>query len=74
MLVLSRKSGESIFIGDDIEIIVTKVENGNVRIAISAPRDLLVFRGELIDHVEALREKFAVQQKPFRKSPIAPHS
>jgi len=67
MLVLSRKSGESIFIGDDIEIRVTRVEYGDVRIAISAPKELLIVRGELMGHVEELREKFGVRKKklPF---------
>jgi len=68
MLVLSRKLGESIFIGDDIEIVVTKIEYGDVRIAISAPKDLLIVRGELMEHVEELRERFGMRKKPSRKT------
>jgi len=63
MLVLSRKPDESIFIGDDIEIRVTRVEYDNVRIAISAPKNLLIVRGELMDHVEELRERFVMRKK-----------
>ena len=68
MLVLSRKTGESIFIGDDIEIVVTRIEYSDVRIAISAPKELLIVRGELMRHVEELREKFGVQKKPSQKT------
>ena len=38
MLVVTRKQGESILIGDDIEISVSKIEDGSVKIAIQAPR------------------------------------
>jgi len=63
MLVLSRKPGESIFIGDDIEIVVTKTDYGSARIAISAPREVLIVRGELMDRAEELREKFVMRKK-----------
>ena len=72
MLVLSRKPGESIFIGEDIEIRITRIKySSSVQIAISAPRDVLVVRSELIDDVEELRKKFGIRRKPFRKSSIA---
>jgi carbon storage regulator len=47
MLVLSRKVGEAIRIGDDIEVVVLGAHNGRVKIGISAPRHVDVFRGEL---------------------------
>jgi len=68
MLVLSRKPGESIFIGDDIEIVITRIEYNEVRIAISAPKDLLIVRGELMDHVEELRERFGIRKRPAQKT------
>ena len=47
MLVLSRKENESILIGDDIVIIVTRIQGNRVRFAIEAPGDIRIHRGEL---------------------------
>ena len=47
MLVLTRKSNQSIMIGDDIEVSVLSVMGEKVRIGISAPRDIPVFRKEV---------------------------
>ena len=52
MLVLSRKIGESIMIGDEIEIILTRIEFDSIRIAISAPREIAVFRKEVYDEIQ----------------------
>lgn len=47
MLVLTRKVGDRIFIGDDICITVVNVERGKVRVGIDAPRSVGIRRGEL---------------------------
>jgi carbon storage regulator len=47
MLVLTRKSNQSIMIGDDIEVSVLAVMGEKVRIGITAPRDVPVFRKEV---------------------------
>jgi carbon storage regulator len=47
MLVLTRKSNQSIMIGDDIEISVLSIMGEKVRIGIDAPRDIPVFRKEV---------------------------
>jgi carbon storage regulator len=52
MLVLSRKEGERIVIGDNITLIVSKVSGNRVTIGIEAPRDVKVVRGELQDSFE----------------------
>ena len=52
MLVLTRKVNESVIIGDDIEICVTRVEGDTVKIGIKAPRSIAVFRKELVDDVK----------------------
>ena len=55
MLVLTRKTNQSIMIGDDVEISVLAVSGDNVRIGISAPRDVPVFRKEVYLSIQAER-------------------
>ena len=65
MLVLSRKAGERIWIGDDISVTVVRISGGGVRIGIEAPKELPVVREELKlamdqnDAAEQEREKLA---------------
>ena len=47
MLILQRKEGESLLIGDDVEITVVSVEAGRARLAIQAPRSVTILRSEL---------------------------
>lgn len=47
MLILTRKTHEAIYVGDDIRIVIVDIKKGMVRIAIEAPRDVLILRGEL---------------------------
>lgn len=54
MLVLTRKTGESIVIGENIEIQVVAIDGETVRIGIKAPRELPVYRHELF---QAIREE-----------------
>lgn len=51
MLVLTRKNGESIKIGDDIEITVLSTKGDQVKIGIKAPKDIEVYRKEIFDHI-----------------------
>lgn len=53
MLVVSRKVGQRILVGTDIEIVVTEISRKSVRLGIKAPRDLPVVRGEVVENVEA---------------------
>ncbi len=48
MLVLTRKLMERLFIGDDICVTVVRLEGGQVRLGIDAPRNVTVVRGELV--------------------------
>lgn len=48
MLVLSRKTNETIKIGDDIEIRILEVKGDTVRIGIEAPKSIDILRGELV--------------------------
>jgi carbon storage regulator len=47
MLVLSRKSGESIVIGHDIKITILEIRGNRVRVGIAAPENVLISRAEL---------------------------
>jgi carbon storage regulator len=47
MLVLSRKEGEKLVIGDNITLVVSKISGNRVTVAIEAPMDVKIFRGEL---------------------------
>ena len=53
MLVLTRKPGQSIMIGDDIEIQVLAVAGEKVRLGITAPRDVSIFRNEVYERIES---------------------
>ena len=57
MLVLTRKSNQSIMIGDDIEVSVLSIMGEKVRIGIQAPRDIPVFRKEV--YLEIQQERAA---------------
>jgi carbon storage regulator len=52
MLVLSRKVGERILIGDNISITVVRITGGGVRIGVEAPAEMPVIRQELKDQME----------------------
>lgn len=49
MLVLSRKTGEGIKINQDVVIDILSIEGDRVRIGIEAPREVRIFRKELLD-------------------------
>ena len=55
MLVLTRKSNQSIMIGDDIEVTVLSITGEKVRIGIQAPRDIPVFREEVYLEIQQER-------------------
>ena len=61
MLVLTRKSNQSIMIGDEIEVTVLSVMGEKVRIGIQAPRDIPVFRKEV--YLEIQQERVAAGEK-----------
>lgn len=61
MLVLSRKVGETIWIGEDVEIVVTEVKGDQVKLGIKAPRNIDVIRGELRKEVSESNVAAVVQ-------------
>lgn len=63
MLVLTRKRGESIQIGDNITVKVVAIEGGKVRLGIEAPDHVRIMRGELL--ARALTEASSADVLPF---------
>jgi carbon storage regulator len=55
MLVLTRKAGESIVVGDDIVVTVLEIRGGQVRLGVEAPRDISVHRSEVQHQVVSER-------------------
>lgn len=53
MLVLSRKPGERILIGDDVAVTIVRIGPNTVRLGIDAPREMNIVREELCQRVEA---------------------
>lgn len=67
MLVLTRKAGESICIGDDVHVTVIEVRGNKVRLGIDAPSDVRVHRQELV-----LRGAFDFVDFPIDKNEVRP--
>ena len=60
MLVLSRRPGEEILIGDDVRIIVLRTSGGCVKIGIDAPKSIPIRRKEIVTREDAWREETAL--------------
>ncbi len=52
MLVISRKKGEAILIGDNIEVKVVGVDGKNIKLAISAPNNVGILRKEIYEKIK----------------------
>ncbi len=52
MLIITRKKGESLMIGDDIEVIISRIDDGSVKVGIKAPKDISILRKEIYEEVE----------------------
>lgn len=59
MLVLSRRANQSIVIGDDITITVIEIRNDQVRLGITAPREIRVHREEVAAEIRAANQQAA---------------
>ena len=64
MLVLSRKVGERILIGDNISVTIVRVAQGTVRIGVEAPQELPIVREEIKEQREAASRDQNVSSRP----------
>ena len=53
MLILTRKTNETLMVGDDVAITVLGVKGNQVRIGVNAPREIAVHREEIYDRIRA---------------------
>lgn len=60
MLVLSRKKGETIMIGDDIELIIVDVTSDGVRLGIKAPKEVTILRKEIFTAIAETNQDAAL--------------
>lgn len=60
MLVLTRKIGERIVIGDNIVMTIVNVQGENIRLAIDAPKEIKIYRGEIYDSIVQENKQAAV--------------
>ncbi|PZD97838.1 carbon storage regulator [Paenibacillus sambharensis] len=70
MLVLTRKKGQSIVIGDDIEVVLLEVEGDTVKIGITAPKEVQIVRKELLASVTEVNQEAAaskINSEQFKK-------
>jgi len=52
MLIITRKKGESLIIGENIEITVLKLEDGSIKLGIDAPKNITILRKEIYEQVK----------------------
>lgn len=73
MLVLSRKPGESLRVGDDIRITVVSTAPGQVRIGISAPDDVVIHREEVYERIVQANVEAAKSSTEVPKNVLPPN-
>ncbi|WP_303820130.1 carbon storage regulator CsrA [Actinobacillus minor] len=56
MLILTRKTGESLFVGDDVEITVLSVRGNQVKLGVNAPKEISVHRQEIYQRIKKAEE------------------
>ena len=59
MLVLTRKKDQKIIVGDNIEIVIFRVDRNRVRLGVEAPRDVSICRGELSESERCAKRRWA---------------
>ena len=52
MLILTRKLGESIIIGENVQLSVVEINKNNIKIGINAPKDITIYREEVFEKIK----------------------
>ena len=66
MLILQRKKGQSLTIGNEVTITISEISSDSVKLAINAPKDVLILRSELVEAAE--ENKAAAKTIPLHSS------
>ncbi|MCG8606494.1 carbon storage regulator CsrA [bacterium] len=69
MLVLTRKLGETIVIGDDIVIKVVDIHGKQIRLGIEAPTEISIFRGEIYERIKNENKNAAIEDSQNSNDP-----
>jgi carbon storage regulator len=64
MLILTRRVGETVMIGDDVTVTVLGVKGNQVRIGVNAPRDVAVHREEIFERIKREEQEGGVPAVP----------
>ncbi len=57
MLILTRKQGESVIIGDNIKVTILQVQGSNIRVGIEAPQEISVHREEIFERIQESKKE-----------------
>ncbi len=58
MLILTRRIGETLMVGDDVSITVLGVKGNQVRVGVNAPKDIAVHREEIYERIQREKQAF----------------
>lgn len=67
MLILTRKIGQSIMLGNDVEIVISAIDGDQVKIGIQAPKDVKILRKEVYEEVRESNREAAVPKSSLRQ-------
>lgn len=64
MLILTRRAGEKIMIGDEVVVMVLGAKGGQIRIGVNAPKSVTIHREELYERIQSQRRPGVVKAEP----------